>query len=218
MIGFYNYTVYMTFLGLVSSAFGIVQAAAGHPLRAILLLMFSGVCDMLDGKIARTRKKSTPEEKRFGIQLDSLSDIVCFGALPAAIGAVLLTVTADKPGAWLRVINGTCACLLVLCALIRLAYFNVTEEERQQQTGSVRKAYLGLPVTTSTLIFPLAYALSRVMPAPVNAWIYPFAMLVTAVLFITPIRVPKPHGIRLVILSLIGLAEIALIVWAAWFR
>ena len=216
MIGFYNYTVYMTFLGLVSSAFGIVQAAAGHPLRAVMLLMLSGACDLFDGTIARTRKRSTPEEKRFGIQLDSLSDIVCFGALPAAVGAALLTVTADKPGAWLRVINGTCACLLVLCALIRLAYFNVTEEERQQQTGSARTVYLGLPVTTAALIFPLAYALSGVLPAPFDAWIYPFAMLVTAVLYITPIRVHKPHGVRLIAVGVIGLSVLAFLLWTVY--
>ena len=48
--------------------------------------MFSGFCDMFDGIVARTKKDRTDEEKRFGIQLDSLSDIVCFGVLPFVIG------------------------------------------------------------------------------------------------------------------------------------
>lgn len=216
MIGFYNYTVYMTFLGLASSTFGIVQAVMGHPLRAVVLLMISGVCDMFDGKIARTRKNSTPEEKRFGIQLDSLSDMICFGALPAAVGAILLPVLTWRPAAGLRIYNGVCACLLVLCAMIRLAYFNVMEEERQLKTDEHRTIYLGLPVTTSALIFPLAYALARVLPAPVNAWIYPSAMLVTAILFITPIRVRKPQGVRLIIVGVIGLCVFGFLMWSAY--
>ena len=47
--------------------------------------MLAGVCDMFDGKIARTMKR-TKQEKRFGIQIDSLSDFLCFGVLPAMIG------------------------------------------------------------------------------------------------------------------------------------
>lgn len=39
-----------------------------------------------DGRIARTKKDRTEQEKRFGIQIDSLNDLVCFGVLPAAIG------------------------------------------------------------------------------------------------------------------------------------
>ena len=215
MIGFYNYTVYMTFLGLVSSAYGLVMAATGHPLRALAMLMLSGVCDMFDGKIARTRKNSTDEEKRFGVQLDSLSDIVCFGALPAAIGAALLP---SGTAAWIRVVSAACSCLLVLCALIRLAYFNVKEEERQKTTNERRTSFIGLPVTTSALIFPLAFALSRVLPGIFSLLIYPFAMLVTAILFISPINVRKAHGAGLVILSAIGAAEIAFIAWAVLRR
>ncbi len=215
MIGFYNYTVYMTFLGLVSSAYGLVMAATGHPLRALAMLMLSGVCDMFDGKIARTRKNSTDEEKRFGVQLDSLSDIVCFGALPAAIGAALLP---SGTAAWIRVVSAACSCLLVLCALIRLAYFNVKEEERQRTTNERRTSFIGLPVTTSALIFPLAFALSRVLPGIFSLLIYPFAMLVAAILFISPINVRKAHGVGLVILSAIGAAEIAFIAWAVLRR
>ena len=72
MIGFYNYTVILTYVSLLVSSVGIGLAAAGHPFGALCCLLASGVCDMFDGKIARTRKKSTDEEKRFGIQIDSL--------------------------------------------------------------------------------------------------------------------------------------------------
>ncbi len=209
MIGFYNYTVYMTFLSLLASSLGICFAGLGQPRYAIYCLIVSGVCDMFDGKIARTRKRSTEQEKKFGIQLDSLSDIVCFGVLPAVIGIsmILPDSTVNRAVTW------GVSCLFILCALIRLAYFNVTEEERQKTTTARRTSYLGLPVTTSALIFPLAYALSLLLPGGFGQYIYPFAMLVTAVCFVSPFPVRKPKGLYLILLCVIGLLEVALIIW-----
>ena len=54
--------------------------------------MFSGLCDAYDGKVARMKKVRTEEEKAFGIQIDSLADMVAFGVLPACIGAAMLRV------------------------------------------------------------------------------------------------------------------------------
>ena len=171
--------------------------------------MASGVCDMFDGMIARTRKKSTEEEKRFGIQLDSLCDIVCFGVLPAAVGIAL----AEGQSTFLRVVSWGFGALFILGALIRLAYFNVTEETRQATEGGRRTHYMGVPVTTSAMIFPLVFALSLLLPAPLSLWIYPAFVLITALSFITPVKVPKSHGKGLVVMGLIGLAEAALMFW-----
>ena len=209
MIGFYNYTVILTYISLLISAVGIGFAATGDPFTALFCLMASGVCDMFDGMIARTRKKSTEEEKRFGIQLDSLCDIVCFGVLPAAVGIAL----AEGQSTLLRVASWGFGALFILCALIRLAYFNVTEETRQATEGGRRKSYMGVPVTTSAVVFPLMYALSVLIPAPVGLWIYPAFILITAIAFITPIKVPKPHAKGLVVMGLVGLVEAALMFW-----
>ena len=209
MIGFYNYTVILTYISLLISAAGIGFAVTGNPFTALFCLMASGVCDMFDGMIARTRKKSTDEEKRFGIQLDSLCDIVCFGVLPAAVGIAM----AEGQSTLLRVAAWSFGALLILCALIRLAYFNVTEETRQATEGGRRTHYLGVPVTTSAMIFPLMFALSLLLPAPLSLWIYPAFVLITALSFITPVKVPKSHGKGLVVMGLIGLAEAALMFW-----
>ena len=209
MIGFYNYTVILTYISLLISAVGIGFAATGDPFTALFCLMASGVCDMFDGMIARTRKKSTEEEKRFGIQLDSLCDIVCFGVLPAAVGITL----AEGQSTLLRVASWGFGALFILCALIRLAYFNVTEETRQATEGGRRKSYMGVPVTTSAVIFPLMYALSALIPAAVGLWIYPAFILITAIAFITPVKVPKPHAKGLVVMGLVGLGEAALMFW-----
>ena len=209
MIGFYNYTVILTYISLVISSVGIGFAATGNPMTAMFCLMASGVCDMFDGMIARTRKKSTDEEKRFGIQLDSLCDIVCFGVLPAATGIAM----AEGQSTLLQVASWAFGALLILGALIRLAYFNVTEETRQATEGGRRKSYLGVPVTTAAMVFPLMFALSLLLPAPLNLWIYPAFTLITALSFVTPVKVPKSHGKGLVVMGLIGLAEAALMFW-----
>ena len=209
MIGFYNYTVILTYVSLLISSVGIGFAAAGNPVAAMFCLMASGVCDMFDGMIARTRKKSTDEEKRFGIQLDSLCDIVCFGVLPAATGVAL----AEGQSTALQVAAWGIGALFILCALIRLAYFNVTEETRQASEGGRRSHYMGVPVTTSAMVFPLMYALSLLLPTPFDLWIYPAFLFITAVSFITPVKVVKPRGKGMVIMGLIGLAETALILW-----
>ena len=85
MIGFYNYTVVLTYAGFACGCCGIYYALSGHPGIGIILLLLAGFCDMFDGKVARTRER-TDAEKQFGIQIDSLSDLVCFGLLPAVIG------------------------------------------------------------------------------------------------------------------------------------
>lgn len=56
MIGFYDYTVILTYISLLCSVFGITQAIDGRFRTAIVCLAISGLCDMLDGKIARTKK------------------------------------------------------------------------------------------------------------------------------------------------------------------
>ncbi len=212
MIGFYNYTVILTYISLLISAVGIGFAATGRPFVALCCLMASGICDMFDGKIARTRKKSTDEEKRFGIQLDSLCDIVCFGVLPAAVGISLAEGVSEAA----EITSWAVGALFILCSLIRLAYFNVTEETRQATEGGRRTHFMGLPVTTSAVIFPFVYALtillSEYLPAA-EPWVYPIFLLLTAVAFITPVKVGKPRAAGLVILSLVGLLEAALLFW-----
>ena len=214
MIGFYNYTVILTYVSLLISAVGIGLAASDRPYAALFCLLASGICDMFDGKIARTRKQSTEEEKRFGIQIDSLCDVICFGVLPAAVGISLAAsaATLDRTVVWC--LGG----MYILFALIRLAYFNVTEETRQSTEGGRRTHYQGVPVTTSAVVFPLVFAVSEILTSMggfwshIAPWLYPLFLLITAVSFITPAKVRKPYGARLVVLSVIGLLELALMV------
>lgn len=85
MIGYYNYTVILTYFSLMSSMAGMMFTVNGRFKSAVFCLALSGLCDMFDGKIARRKKDRTEDEKKFGIQIDSLCDVVCFGAFPALL-------------------------------------------------------------------------------------------------------------------------------------
>lgn len=97
MIGVYDYTVIATYLSLLLGLGGLYSAAQNEPLDAMLCLMLAGLLDAFDGRIARTKKDRTEQEKRFGIQIDSLNDLVCFGVLPAPPSA----------GAWTAIDSGS---------------------------------------------------------------------------------------------------------------
>lgn len=181
MLGVYNYTVILTYLGMLSGFFGILCAFEGNIRGALICLVISGVCDMFDGKVASTKRERTRSEKRFGIQIDSLSDLVCFGVLPAVIVYAL-------GGNRLRI----AACgAYVLSALIRLAWFNVDEEARQDFDTGRRKVYLGLPVTSAAAIFPLLILIGTLRHWPLHI-MAPLTLLVVAAAFLTPFSIRKP--------------------------
>ena len=58
MLGFYNYTVILTYMSLISSVVGITFAFQDNIFGAVMCLMISGFCDMFDGKVAKTMKRT----------------------------------------------------------------------------------------------------------------------------------------------------------------
>lgn len=201
MIGFYNYTVWLTYIGMLSSVIGIFFACSGNTTAAVICLMISGLCDMFDGIVARTKKDRTEEEKRYGIQLDSLSDVVCFGVLPAVIG---VSIGATK--VWQIIILA----LFALCGLIRLAYFNVTEETRQQQTSEKRKTYEGVPITSSALTVPLLFCFRKLIGTAFPL-AYVMLLFLNGAAFITPVKVKKPGKRGLTAMLILGIVFTLLI-------
>lgn len=195
MIGYYNYTVVLTYIGAVFGFTGITYAFKGDLRASLICLIVAGFCDMFDGKIASTMKR-TPQEKRFGIQIDSLSDLVCFGVLPATI---VYTLASKEPAVFPITIA------YFLCALVRLAWFNVDEEERQNKEKGSREIYLGLPVTTTALILPIITGVLQWLTPLKPDKILPWVLLVIAVAFITPFKIRKPGLIGKIIMLLLGI-------------
>lgn len=220
MIGVYDYTVILTYLSLLSASTGIVVSlsGSGHPYIGCICLLFCGLCDAFDGKVARSKKNRTVMEQNFGIQVDSLSDLVAFGVLPACIGAALIRTSSFLQGIFADGVTGkflvhAVLVIYVLAAMIRLAWFNVTEEERQKTEGGVRKTYVGLPVTSAALIFPTVLLIHYVLPMDITL-VYVAVALITGYLFLSKFQLPKPGTRGILIMVGVGVLECVLLLLA----
>jgi len=182
-IGFYDYTVILTYLSLLSAICGMVFSAKGSFTAAVLCLLFSGFCDAFDGTVARSKKNRTEDEKAFGIQIDSLCDVVSFGIFPAVLCYHLGTD---------GILGVVCMGAFGLCAVIRLGFFNVIEGKRQQTEGGCNKVYRGMPVTTSAMLFPVVYLFRFFLPEAVFAVLLHVTLAASAFLFILDFSVKKP--------------------------
>lgn len=192
MIGFYDYTVVVTYISLISSIMGMFFAIDGKLPLAVFCLAFSGLCDMFDGKIARTKKNRTDDEKAFGIQIDSLCDVVCFGIFPIILGYQL---------GMCKIYSLMILAFYGVAGVIRLAYFNVMEEKRQSEISENRKYYQGLPITSMSVIMPLLFMVSVFFPGFRYFLVcLHIAMLLVGFLFILNFRFRKPTNRELVIL------------------
>jgi CDP-diacylglycerol--serine O-phosphatidyltransferase len=114
---------------LICGFFSIISTFNGHYLQAAVFVIFAHVWDILDGYVARLTKTTSP----FGVEFDSLADLVSFGVAPA----ILVYYWALVPwGTW----GWLAACLHVVCGALRLARFNV-------QIKTVEKThFVGLPI------------------------------------------------------------------------
>lgn len=190
-------SVLLTYLGVV---FGILAAYFAFTkmvfseisyLRfSLIFLMLSGICDMFDGKVARMCKR-TKEEKEFGIQIDSLADTFNFIALPVII---LLSLGYSS------IIELIIYILFVLCGISRLGYFNV-----HASLDNPVAFYNGLPVTATAITYPVFGLLHGHIPEPTFELIYVVITLLTAILFVVRIKVPKLKGIAYVIIPLVAI-------------
>jgi len=109
-----------------------------HILFACGLVLAALVFDVLDGRIARWRQKSSI----LGRELDSLADVISFGVAPAVIA-----YGCGMQGLYDRVVLA----YFVACGVSRLARFNVTAEEMSQGTGKVTH-FEGTPIPSSIVL------------------------------------------------------------------
>ncbi len=183
MIGFYNYTVILTYMSLLSALAGMTFAIGGHFRMAVFCLALSGFFDMFDGKVARRKKDRTDNEKLFGIQLDSLCDIVAFGALPA----VLCYCMGVRGSLGMLAIGFYC-----ICGVIRLAYFNVVETNNFFSEEEHEKVYRGLPITSIAVILPLVFLLNFVTGPKAFVLVQIVMLFAVGTLFVADFKMKKP--------------------------
>lgn len=207
MIGFYNYSVIVTYIGVALSVYAMTLAHTGDFKYAILCLALAGACDTFDGKIARSMKNRTREMEIFGIQIDSLCDMVCFGVTPVIIS---YHMGLNKP--WGIAIE----VLFVLCGVIRLAYFNVLEELKHTNPEAAKtKGYRGLPITSITIIYPIVYLCKPLLSD--GEFIITLAIMhvVVAFLYVLDFKLKKPGNAM--IIAMIALVA-AVLSWILFIK
>ncbi len=127
--GIYILPSFLTSLSMLAGFYSIVATLNGDFVNAAWAILVSGIFDGLDGRVARITHSTT----RFGVEYDSLSDLLAFGVAPG----VLMYWWALKPLGRLGWLVGF---LYVACGAIRLARFNV-------QINTVESKYFqGLPI------------------------------------------------------------------------
>lgn len=200
MIGCFNKSVLLTYLGIGLSLFGIYNLLIMQEYEsmnrvdmAVICLILAGICDLFDGVVAR-RCKRNDTQKKFGVQIDSLADVISFLIFPAVL---LHYIWRDTTGAFFLVIV-----FYVLCGINRLAWFNI-------QAESFDNVYQGLPVTYAALVIPCLYVFAG---GTAPSFLFPIVYCVLGLLFILNIRIPKPTGVFYGIFGILAVALIVMIV------
>lgn len=180
IIGKWNKSVIMTYIGMSFSILGIYFSFNKNILYALSCLIVAGLCDLVDGAIARKCKRDE-SEKQFGIELDSLVDVISFIAFPIVIYINMgLNNWYYIPLYMIYSISGIC----------RLAYFNISLEEDNKDIPV--KYYTGLPVTFAALLIPIFYLISYLIPSNIHNIYFTLVLLVISILFILNIKIKKP--------------------------
>lgn len=198
---FLNAPNLITLTGLLLALASIQLATKGLLNFAMMGLMLSGLCDLFDGMVARKTVLS-PEEARFGAVLDTLNDVVCFGALPVVIWAVWFN------SFWIYSVLA----VYLLATLLRLAYFELYGTQQQGQTAY----YTGLPVTYAALVLPVGGLLGMFMPPGLQgAWLLALPLLLAG-LYLLNRPIPKPAGKAYLVFPVLTLLAMVLWAWQPW--
>jgi len=127
--GIYVLPNLITTAGLFAGIYSIIAAFHGDFFKAAVAIIAANIFDALDGRVARVTKTTS----EFGIQYDSLADLVAFGVAPA----MLMYHWGLEP--W-RTWGWLAASLYVACGALRLARFNV------QFNNAQKRHFIGLPI------------------------------------------------------------------------
>lgn len=198
-IGYYNIANAITLLGLISSVCACFNAVKGDFRLAVILMVSAGICDMFDGVVARSLKRSE-DSKIFGVQIDTVCDMVSFGVTPA----ILLFCMGFS-----NIVSCIALSLLVACAGIRLAYFNTLVIS----SGKSSDTYVGLPVPFSAMILPPVLLLKNILSEKAYAVLTVIVVFAIAFAFISKFRITKLHGKIYIFYAAYALALIILYVF-----
>ena len=164
------FTVLNMFCGFLS----VIHSSRGEFASASWFIILAAGFDAFDGIMARITKSSS----EFGVQIDSLSDVVSFGAAPAFLAYQLNLSSLGSMGVLL-------SSLVMIFGGLRLARFNV------QLSGFDKEFFLGLPIPASAITIA-SFTLSFTTPAgtllPLAAGLLPYMMVALSLLMVSKVR------------------------------
>lgn len=176
IIGFYRKCDLLTMCGTLFSFIGIILIFNQHYTLSVVCMVLSGICDAFDGTLARKGKYSKMEQA-YGVQLDSLSDVICFGVFPAILTSVISN----------HIITKIICAFYMLCGVIRLAYFNTLSVTEENKKGG----FVGVPITTVSIVYPLIFFTLRFLKYELISTLMPVVLLLLGISFILKIHIPK---------------------------
>jgi len=198
--GIYILPNLLTLTGMFFGFFSIVASVNGSYEKAAWYILYAAVFDMMDGWVARMTRTTS----RFGLELDSLSDLVSFGVAPA----LMMYIWALKPyGRW----GAVGAFLFAACGALRLARFNV------QMAGSEKKYFTGLPIPggAGLLATYVIFHHEVIGSYPGESYLILVMVYVTALLMISTIRFHSVKELNIKDRRPFWILPVALIILAA---
>ena len=163
------FTALSVFFGMMS----IIASSQGKFEKAFIYIVLSFIADGLDGRVARMTNSSS----EFGLEFDSLADVVAFGVAPAMMLFFAIGEEYGKVGA---LITG----LFAVFGAIRLARFNVTTHDNDPSV------FIGLPIPTAAAVLASVTMLDIELNHSFNILVLVFA-LILGILMVSNIRFPS---------------------------
>lgn len=200
-IGKYNKSLIITYLGVAFAIIGMFFALSNNLQYAMVCMVIAGVCDMFDGKVARLCKRDE-EEKKFGVEIDSLADMVAFVTFPVVIGYSM------GLNNWYNIFSYI---LLVLAGITRLGFFNISVMDTNKDEPI--KTYSGLPVTSTSIILPALWFFSSISHNVSFKSIYTVLIYLIAFLFVFNAKIPKIKGKAYIFVTVAAIIGILLILF-----
>ena len=175
-----------TFISLTLGLTALKFAIENKWQIAVSLVIFASFLDNIDGKIARLLKSNS----NFGIELDSLSDLISFGVTPAII-VYLWSESMSIDGMWAMVI------FYAICSTSRLARFNVSSHETQSSTKKI-KYFSGIstPAAAGLTLLPLMFNFRFGVDFFINIYFIKFYLIIPSILMISNVPTFSLKGIK----------------------
>jgi CDP-diacylglycerol--serine O-phosphatidyltransferase len=193
--------------GFGSIVISVDNAAVGDPAGyrlAAALLVLAGVFDALDGFVAR----ATGTTSQFGMQLDSIADVMNFGCAPAVLLYCYGFVLMGAHDPQLLRLGGMASFFFVACGAMRLARFNVNVGRTDP------RYFVGMPITAGAACVA---AVVVAWPAPLASALhgYLLALLLFGVgsLMVSTLRFPSSKQKKSVAALLLLLLNVGLLAW-----